>query len=358
MKWKLPPSVHGYVNRHGKAVFYLRRLGQPKIRLRGFPGSPEFLAGYETARAGEQVTPSIGAGRTLLGTVNAALVSYYLSTAFTSLAKSTQGNRRAMLENFRVDHGDKQIALMHTKALQIILSHKTPAAQRNFVKAMRGLVDHCMSVGMIEDDPLAGAKLAKMKKSSGFHAWSEEEISQYRTRHAPGTKARLALELLLNTGHARADVVRMGWQHLNLKSWKLSMRRQKTGVQFDIPMLPDLIAELELHPKGEQLAFLQTEHGKPHTAAGFGNKFKDWCCQANLPHCSAHGLRKASAIRHALKGASAFELMAWHGWTTIDEAQRYVEDANRIKLAESAGAKVIRGTGIGSPLNPVSQKKA
>jgi hypothetical protein len=32
--------------------------------------------------------------------------------------------------------------------------------------------------------------------------------------------------------------------------------------------------------------------------------------------------------------------MAWHGWKTIGEAQRYVEEANRIRLAESAGAKM------------------
>ncbi|MCP3466452.1 MULTISPECIES: hypothetical protein [unclassified Bradyrhizobium] len=57
--------------------------------------------------------------------------------------------------------------------------------------------------------------------------------------------ARLALELILQTGHARADAVRMGRQHV--KSGKLSMRRQKTGVQFDIPLPPELVAELALH---------------------------------------------------------------------------------------------------------------
>jgi hypothetical protein len=45
--------------------------------------------------------------------------------------------------------------------------------------------------------------------------------------------------------------------------------------------------------------------------------------------------------------------MAWHGWKTIGEAQRYVEEANRIKLSESAAAKMR--TDIGSPINPVSQ---
>jgi integrase len=110
--------------------------------------------------------------------------------------------------------------------------------------------------------------------------------------------------------------------------------------KFDIPLLPDLLAELDLHPK-KDLAFLTTENGQPFSAAGFGNKFREWCDQANLHHCTAHGLRKASAVRHALNGASAFELMAWHGWKTIGEAQRFVNEANRIRLSASAGAKII-----------------
>lgn len=287
--------------------------------------------------------------------MNAALVGYYQSTALTAgLAKSTQKNRRAILEGFRVDHGDKRIALMHAQALQVVLNGKTPAAQRNFVKAMRGLVDHCRALGMMKVDPLIDVKLAKTKKSIGFHTWTEEEIAQYKTRHQSGTKARLALELLLNTGHARCDVTRMDRQHL--KSGKLSMRRLKTGVQFDIPLLPDLVSELERHSRTDQLAFLSTEQGKPFTAAGFGNWFADRCVEAGVPG-RAHGLRKASAVRHALTGATAPEMMAWFGWKTIGEAQRYIEEANRIQLAESAGAKIISGTGAGSPIDPVSQNE-
>ena len=146
---------------------------------------------------------------------------------------------------------------------------------------------------MIAADPLAGIKLPKMRKTSGFHTWTLEEIAQYRTRHLPGTKPRLALELILQTGHARADVVRMGRQHI--KAGKLSMRRQKTKVQFDIPLLPDLVAELERHPKTDQLTFLTTGYGEPFTAAGFGNWFGDRCIEAGVPG-RAHGLRKASCI--------------------------------------------------------------
>jgi hypothetical protein len=72
----------------------------------------------------------LGAERTIPGTVNASIVSYYQSTAFKNgLAKSTQDSRRAILERFRGDHGDKRVALMHSTALQNIFNSKSPTAQ-------------------------------------------------------------------------------------------------------------------------------------------------------------------------------------------------------------------------------------
>jgi integrase len=347
---KPPKYTHHFVDRFGKARFYLRTPGRKRVPLPGLPWSPEFMAARERAMKEDWLQPAIGASRTIPGTVNAALVSYYQSTAFTEqLAKSTQTSRRAVLERFREDHGDKRIGLMHSQALQNIINGKNPVVQRNWRKALRGFLDHCLVLGMIPVDPLAGVKLAKMRKTGGFHTWTEDEIATFKKKHQAGTKARLALELLLQTGHARADVVRMGRQHI--KSGKLSMRRQKTQVQFDIPLFPELLAELELHPKTEQLTFLVTDRGKPFTSAGFGNWFRERCDEAGLHHCTSHGLRKAAAVRHALNDNTAPELMAWFGWKTIGEAQRYIEEANRIRLAESAAEKVISRTGIGKPKN-------
>jgi integrase len=47
-----------------------------------------------------------------------------------------------------------------------------------------------------------------------FHAWSEGEIAQFHARHPNGTRAGLALALLVYTAQRRSDVVRMGWQHV------------------------------------------------------------------------------------------------------------------------------------------------
>ena len=61
--------------------------------------------------------------------------------------------------------------------------------------------------------------------------------------------------------------------------------------------------------------------------------------RAGLPHCSAHGLRKATAARLAEQEASAHEIMAVTGHKTLEEVERYTREARRRKLADSAMSK-------------------
>jgi hypothetical protein len=75
----MPKYTHGYINRHGKPCFYLRRPGHKKVRLPGLPWSPEFMQARELALQGNGGKIEIGASQTIAGTVGAALVSYYQS---------------------------------------------------------------------------------------------------------------------------------------------------------------------------------------------------------------------------------------------------------------------------------------
>ena len=92
---------------------------------------------------------------------------------------------------------------------------------------------------------------------------------------------------------------------------------------------------IEASPCGD-MTYLVNELGHPFTDGGFGNKFRDWCDQANLPHCSAHGLRKAGATIAANNGATARQLMAIFGWDTIKQAEHYTRKADQTKLAQAA----------------------
>jgi integrase len=163
---------------------------------------------------------------------------------------------------------------------------------------------------MIEIDPLLVLKLAKVE-STPHRRWTPADIEQYEKRHNPGTKARLALELILSSGQARCDVIRMGRQFVRDET--LSMSRQKTGVPFDIPILPSLREELDRQPRSERhLTFLVTEQGKAFTAAGFGNCFRERCderdCRSALPMAS---LRRCDTPRGSGRHRASADVMVW-----------------------------------------------
>jgi integrase len=200
---------------------------------------------------------------------------------------------------------------------------------------------------MINADPTANVKLGRRKYTGGFKTWTEDHIAAYRKQHKFGTSARLAVELLLNVGSRRADVVKLGPQHL--RQGEFTYRTQKTGTLIEgLPLLPDLAKALKASPS-RHLTFLLTSFNKPFTANGFGNWFRERCDEAGVPKgYAAHGLRKASATRLADQGATPHQLMAWFGWTTLREPERYTRAANNKKLARSAGA-LITGTRTGKP---------
>jgi hypothetical protein len=54
--------VNSFRNRHGKPVHYFRKRGCKIVRLRGIPGSPEFMEAY-TAALGNAAPIVIGAER-------------------------------------------------------------------------------------------------------------------------------------------------------------------------------------------------------------------------------------------------------------------------------------------------------
>jgi integrase len=63
---------------------------------------------------------------------------------------------------------------------------------------------------------------------------------------------------------------------------------------------------------------------------------RQWCDQADLLHCTSHGLRKAGATIAAENGASDLQLMAIFGWTRAEMATLYTRRTNRRKLSQDA----------------------
>jgi integrase len=99
---------------------------------------------------------------------------------------------------------------------------------------------------------------------------------------------------------------------------------------------PDLAAILEATPR-TNLTFLTTAAGAPFTANSFGNLFREWCIEADLPAgLASHGLRKACCRRLAEAGCAANVIAAISGHTTLRMVEKYTKAADQKKMAVKA----------------------
>lgn len=337
-------------DRHGNRRHYLRRPGHPKVRLPGEPGSPAFMAAYFAAMEGKGTAPKPArrAGSdSLLGLCQA----YFASAEFSRLAAETRRARRGELERLcsetvsRADAtpiGTLPFAGMTRHSVRALRDRiaDRPEAANHRLKALSALFAWAIATDRASDNPAAG--IPKIRTgSTGHHTWTRAEIAAFEARWPVGSKARLALALLLYTGQRISDVARLGPQHVSEGRIRIVQRknRARAPVTVEIPVLEPLAQILAATPTGH-LSFLVTAHGTPFSVKGLGNKMREWCDAAGLKHCSAHGLRKAGATLAAEGGATPHQLMAIFGWRTLKQADHYTRAASARQLA-AAGLAIL-----------------
>lgn len=129
--------------------------------------------------------------------------------------------------------------------------------------------------------------------------------------------------------------------HTGADARPIRVVQQKTGARLLMPMHAKPREAIDATPK-DNLTFLITEYGKPFSAAGFGNVFREWCDDAGLKGLSAHGLRKAAARRLAEAGCSASQIASVTGHKTLGEVTRYTAAAVQAQMARDAMNKMGR----------------
>jgi len=343
--------VYEDTDRHGNVRRYFwRGKGHKKVRLKTEPGTPEFAAEYAQALSGtigdkpsSQIAPR--SWRWLC-------TKYMGSREFARLDPSTQRVRRKILEgtfNEPVHKGspllfaDVPVRKFTSKGVRALRDRKEgPEAANGRVKAIRQVFKWGVDTEEVSHNPARDVPYIKTN-SDGWHTWSVQEVEQYEAKHLLGTRARLALDLLLYGGERISDAVTLGRQHCH-NGWirfTAFKGRNKNPVVVEIPILPPLQKSIDATPNSG-MTFIVTEFGKPFSAKGFSNRIRKWCDEAGLPHCSAHGLRKAGATIAAENGATEYQLMAIFGWLTPKEAARYTRAARKKKMAEAGMPLLMR----------------
>jgi integrase len=169
-----------------------------------------------------------------------------------------------------------------------------PAAANNRRKYFNAMLGWAVQ----ETPPLIARNAARdvkvvKSKTDGFYTWTDGDVAKYEAHHPVGSKARLALALLLYTGLRRSDAVRVGPQ--NVRNGIIEIVPAKTRDErpelTQKPVLPDLAEIVAATPGTGIKTYLVTKWGKPFTPPGFGNWFREQCNAARLAGHSAHGLQ-------------------------------------------------------------------
>jgi integrase len=334
--------VERNTTRHGGVRYYVRVRGVRIGRLTAEPGSRAFIEQHRALLSGEtpadQPVRPVPVGRPAAqGTIAWLCQQYYASPKFKALERNRV--RRQILDRVCDEIGTasaKHLLPRHVRKLRDDRAD-APAAANSIVKALRQLYRWAGEALDVQGNPALEVAYLSSNNPDGFHEWSEQEIQKYEACHPVGTMARLALDLFLYTGVRKSDACRLGPQMeqrgcIVFTEYKGRRRNPK---HRQIPILPVLRASIDATPSGH-LAYLVTAFGKPFTAPGLGNRMRKWCDAAGLPQCSAHGLRKAGAIRCAERGATEHQLMALFGWDSPKQAALYTRKANRTRLTNEA----------------------
>lgn len=347
----LPPYVTSFKDRHGGEHLRFRRKGFATAYMKSKVGTEEFRIEYRALMDTPESTTDAAIARCAPGTIDDLVTRYLATPTRLGPTKPTQAKIRAILCRFRETHGSKPVARLNFEHVDIIVASRMEKVQvgkrmeggieaaRKLRKELVRLFDFAVKIRMRPDNPVKQAdrvKVAAGERSKGFHTWTEDEIAQYRAFHGLGTKARLAMELMLWTGQRRIDAIRMGRQHI--QKGRVEFSQSKGGKDLGIPVAPQLleaIVAMPLESKGH-LCFLTTTHGKPFSNPGFGNWFRDQCDSAGLPQCTAHGLRKAMMRRMAELHFGNQSLKSISGHSGDAEVATYTRAVDQRRMADDA----------------------
>jgi integrase len=352
------PFIRRDKDRHGNERVFVRRNGR-SIRLRTAEGTAAFDREYADALArlaGYKKAPEVAAKVRAPDkhTVGWLAAKYFANGEFTSLDPTSQRIRRSIIEECLQElHNDFPLrdcplTKVTPAKIKALLDTKVKAGlrgaannRRKYLSAMFGWAVHERHMPF---NPARDVRRVRYA-TDGFHGWTVEEVDRFQTRHPIGSKARLAMALLLFLGVRRSDLVRLGPKMVRetvepdgqvARSVRFTVRKTRhvRATETEKPILPALWEIMQASQLGKE-TFLETEFGKPFTANGFGNWMRTRCNEAGLPECTAHGLRKASASLAAENGATVHQLMAIFDWVTPSQAEVYTRKADRKRLARS-----------------------
>ena len=316
------------VKAKGHTYYYAWRGGP---RLRGEPGTPEFMASYNEALE-QHRAPDKKRFRFIV-------TDYKASGDYKKLAQSTRDQWSKWLDRIADHFGELRIAQFDRpeKIRPVIRRWRnqwadTPRTADYALQVLSRVVAHAVELGKVAGNPCEGIKHLYSNDRSEI-IWTDADVTHIK--QTCSVEIAHAIDLAGHTGLRLGDLLRLSWSHVEDDAIVLTTGKSRHRREAVIPLYGALREVLARIPK-RATTILTSSKRRPWTADGFGSSFNKAKIDAGMNDLDLHfnDLRGTAATKFYIAGFTMREIaetLAWEEANVEKIIRRYVGRAAAIK---------------------------
>jgi integrase len=321
----------------GRTYYYAWRGGP---RLRGKPGSLEFMASYNEAVESRR-TPEPGRFKSLVAI-------YKASADYAKIADTTRKNWSPWLDRIAEYFGDLRIAQFERpeKIRPAIRRWRSqwadkPRTADMALQVLSRVLSYAVDQGTLAGNACEGIKRIYTGDRSEI-IWTDADITQLKKTCSP--EFAQAVDLAAHTGLRVGDLVRLCWSHVGEDAIMISTGKSRHRREAIIPLYDALRDVLARIPKRSP-TILTNRWGHPwkDLTASFSLAKKT----AGIRELHFHDLRGTAATRFYIAGLSIRtigEILGWEEDTVEKIIRKYVARGAATRAAIRQLNEARRGT--------------
>jgi integrase len=324
-------GVH-VVRMKGREYHYAWRGGP---RLKGEPGSPEYMASHAAAVAARRAPTK--------GTLKEVITLYKASPDYTRLGAHTKRAYDAHLTTIETKWGSMPRAVLEDPQVRkAFLAWRDSMADRprtadmaiGVLKRVLGWAEERVLVTANHAEPIG--RLHRADKADAI--WTPQDVTAFLAESPK--ELTWALQLALYTGLRQSDLIRLAWGHRHGDAF--TFRTSKRSREVVIPITPACAALLKrIERRGPMI--LTTARGKrPWTADGLRSSFRKVCVDAGVKR-TFHDLRRTAATALVAAGLDNNQVASIMGWSEADVEAMKRKYVSRAAIVSAVLAKLEKG---------------
>lgn len=319
------------VSAKGQTYYYAWR-GKGAPRLRGEPGSAEFLADLKEARDSRR-----GGDKSRMSGLCAM---FRASDAWNGrgpkpIGEKTKASWTTWLDRIQTEFGELRVEQFDRPQMTPLIIKwrnryaSTPRAADMGIQVLSRLLSFGMAEGKLLHNLCRGVEGIYANDRSDL-IWTPDDLAKLAEHASP--EVFQAAKLAALTGLRQGDLLRLAWWHVKPNSIEIETGKSGRKKTTLIPLYGDLRDYLGELSKRATTVLVNTD-GEPWKT-GFGSSWGRACERAGIDKLHFHDLRGTAATKYYLAGLSIREIAEIMTWSEDDvEAliNRYVKKDELLK---------------------------